>query len=319
MNNLPEKKWDKVKNALWKGVGVVKNNTWKLLALQTALVLLYAFSSEIWFVKNKWKITEANEYVTLDKETNIIIKMVNWLASKSDIVYLEQKYWNVRTFVSLANTIKADSVGYKALSEIMMLVHNPHVTFSGNYQRDIIWATLWYDDSKLWAYISPFSSKIHVYDVVSMKWLIDTMVEKSYIPDSLYDWGNRVLTNWIFAELAHMQHMHRVWIIKHHIDYTVDYLKNGFDQSSLYSPDGNDGDAVEKIAHVSNHGWAKWIEGGLEAIYLQKYEQYMPENSLFHLRKLKKYYSGYFDNYRDTIKAGYIQDRIDKILEQQAK
>jgi hypothetical protein len=45
----------------------------------------------------------------------------------------------------------------------------------------------------------------------------------------------------------------------------------------------------------------------------------MPENSLFHLRKLQKCYSGYFDNYRDTKKAGRIQDRIDEILEQQAK
>jgi hypothetical protein len=71
----------------------------------------------------------------------------------------------------------------------------------------------------------------------------------------LYDGGNRVVFNGILAELGHILYAHRVGLIRNHVDYTIDYFKSGFDQSTMYAvvEGGSDRDAIEKIIHESDY------------------------------------------------------------------
>ena len=320
-----------------------------------AWALLYMFSPEIWYFKNKWWRVPVDEktkkefwidsiYQTNDWETNTIVRLVTGLADKNDIDSLVKLYWHQQAFDTLFASAVKDTLLYKCYGDLLISIHNPHATFWWDYKRDFLWDALWYDRSHVNAKVEELQSKKQISNIKD-KWVFsDTSNIKARLDSSLRK------KNILLTEAALLDVLHRLNAGK---TITVDSISYSWwipkIFNSLLAEDGHisllhkewlirnylnyagnyiknwfkqdhlywEANTVENQTHEEDRWWARGEEWILIAKLLKMYEERMPKNSVWHIERIALFYNWYFEHYKDPVKSQFYQDRLKTLKQQQ--
>lgn len=117
----------------------------------------HLLSPEIGYVTHTAKLVENPDSLTLNKgldsvyessheETNQIVRLMSGFATRDDVDVLEKLYEQDTSFAIFSHDLAADTIIYDCIVQLQERYGHPHLSFGGDYRKDIIGNSLGFEE-----------------------------------------------------------------------------------------------------------------------------------------------------------------------------